>query len=120
MFDCIYQNQEELSSQFEKFAKNGKLDYVSFVDVIERYDLGLSKSQVMDLMKLLDEDKDGVIDYKEFIGRLEVDYNLFKHEKATEEEKEMIQQLQDFGKKMKKEGLNVNLIHRYNLNIGSA
>jgi protein phosphatase len=56
---------------------DGRIEYSEFVSAMERLDLGLTRSQVYELMRSIDTDKDSHIDFAEFASRFKVVFTKF-------------------------------------------
>jgi hypothetical protein len=69
---------------YKKFDVNedGKIEYLEFVSALESLDLGLSKSQMYELMGSIDMDKDGSINFEEFASRFQVVFTHVRDEAA--------------------------------------
>ena len=88
MVDRINEAREsmnlELKEAFKKFDTNndGNLSTEELEAAIEEFGIGLSKLQMKVLMRDIDKDSDGKIDYNEFIDR----FSSINSNEGTEEE----------------------------------
>jgi len=64
----IYEKSASLTKEFERLDADhdGKLSFVEFAEAFKNYNISLSKEQLYDLAKSIDEDGNHVIDFKEF------------------------------------------------------
>lgn len=56
---------------------NRKLNMDEFRKGVEEYGLHMSKSEIEDLFRMMDMDKNGSIDYEEFLRKLRVSEFIF-------------------------------------------
>lgn len=56
---------------YKRFDVNddGKIEYLEFVAALESLNIGITRSQIYELMGSIDVDKDGCIDFEEFAAR---------------------------------------------------
>jgi Ca2+-binding EF-hand superfamily protein len=74
--DCVA--ELVLFTAFAKIDRNGDkvISYQEFVDIVKSFNLGLTQDQVYDLMRSVDSNKDGHIDYTEFVSRFEAGFAI--------------------------------------------
>jgi protein phosphatase len=79
----IYEKFKDLKEAFAAIDADhsGKISYKEFLDLIRKYNIGLTNEQVYDFMRSVDTDQDGAIDYGEFVARFSVHFDrLVKEE----------------------------------------
>jgi protein phosphatase len=67
----LFQVANNIEAFYKQFDVNddGKIEYLEFVSALESLNLGLTRSQIYELMGSIDMDKDGCIDFEEFANR---------------------------------------------------
>ncbi|CAM9498254.1 unnamed protein product [Chrysoparadoxa australica] len=76
---------------------NGTIEYEEFVNTLRKLDIGLSDSQIFELMRGIDKDSDSTINLEEFANRFEVIFvKLSKTQESNPLSKEEKQQLSQF------------------------
>jgi Ca2+-binding EF-hand superfamily protein len=77
---------------FEKIDRNGDklISYQEFADIVKSFDVGLTQDQVYDLMRSVDSNKDGHIDYTEFVARFEGGFAIVVKDDEDRERREWL------------------------------
>jgi len=78
----------DLEGAYRKFDINndGRVSFDEFVKTLRSLQLGLSDQEIFELMRIVDKDESGAIDFEEFANRFELTFSSIGQEEADEEE----------------------------------
>lgn len=96
MCSRFVENMDSLKQAFKSVDKSGdgKLSYSEFMEMLKKFDFGLTEEQMFDFASSIDQDESGTIEFEEFLQRFQVEFEInIKDEKIKK-------QLQEISKKL--------------------
>lgn len=81
----ILSNHQEIEKYFDKISSDGIISDEDLIQAIKDLDLGISDREIFDLVSTIDQDKNGLIDHKEFMKAFKVNFNFEKNNEILSE-----------------------------------
>lgn len=84
----LLEHASSLKAAFATMDTNGNqiIEYDEFVAVLLKFDIGLSKEQIFDLMRTIDKNRDGHVDFEEFAHTFHAQFKSAKDQAKNQDE----------------------------------